>query len=140
MLAHEWQELELLTERILALRARFHDARQSRHVGLMTGLQEECPEREKCASRCFSISRSGWDHRPSPVGPSVRRADIRSQPRTGDFFDSDSAPVNLVVPLGSPERAYAFLRARAGALEVELRRSTGGSGRVLTHRRPRGNR
>ena len=41
MLTHEWQELEVLTERIAALRDRFHDARRSQQVGLMTGLQED---------------------------------------------------------------------------------------------------
>jgi hypothetical protein len=41
MLAHEWEELELLTARIAALRARYHDAREARHVGLMAGLKEE---------------------------------------------------------------------------------------------------
>jgi hypothetical protein len=41
MLSHEWQELQELTERITALRDRFHHARRSRQVGLMTGLQAE---------------------------------------------------------------------------------------------------
>jgi hypothetical protein len=64
MLEHEWQELEILTQRIAALRARYHDARQSRHVGLMAGLQQELARAQRMRELVLQHLAVGMGSRP----------------------------------------------------------------------------